>query len=369
MLDGSIIFRLQGQIEDIFAVESWHLPPQAEKTPGKIIYRGRLLWADSELAYQTLAERWLPLEYTPLLQFGPGDQLDLVAQPGLVYPKPSNPWINLVLFIITLLSVLLVGSFNEGINPFENPLGLIAGLPFALSFLTILTAHEFGHYFAARYHGVAVTLPYFIPFPTIWGTMGAFIQLRSPTETKKQLFDVGVAGPLAGLVFAVPVLVAGLMMSGLQALPVGEPYLLEGNSIFYWGLKWLIFGQPLPSADGLDVFLHPLAWAGWSGLLVTAFNLIPIGQLDGGHVAYVLFGRRTRWLGYVLLVVLVVMGFVYWQGWFLWALLIGLMVGVGHPPPLNEVTPLGRPRQIVGYLMLLIFVLLFVPMPLVIVGV
>ena len=241
---------------------------------------------------------------------------------------------------------------------------MFKGLPFALSFLAILGAHELGHYFAARHHRVAVTLPYFLPFPSIWGTLGAFIQLRSPTKNQKQLFDVGIAGPLAGLAIAVPLLFWGLSLSELKPLPTTEDYMLEGNSLFYAWAKYTVFGQMLPNAQGLDVFLHPMAWAAWSGLFVTVLNLLPVGQLDGGHVIYVLFGYRARLISMLTLAIMAVVGAFYWQGWLFWVLLISLVVGIGHPPPLNEITPLDGRRKFLGYAMLGVFMLLFVPTPL-----
>jgi membrane-associated protease RseP (regulator of RpoE activity) len=363
ILDGSLVSKLRADIEDVFAVANIHTPKDAPQ--GTIIFQGQLLVSDSEYVYDTIAQRWRGHDYTPMLRRGKAG-IELVAHPGVVRPKPSNPWINLILFIVTLISVLTISALNEGVDLLQDPLGVVKGFPFAFSFLAILGAHEFGHYFLARYHQVAVTLPYFIPFPTIWGTFGAFIQLRSPTITRRQLFDVGVAGPLAGLVVAIPVLIIGLLNSTIEPLPVEEVYMLEGNSIFYWLTKLIIFGQPLPG-NGVDVFLHPLAWAGWSGLLVTAFNLFPVGQLDGGHVAYVIFGRAMRIIGYVVVAIMVVMGF-FWQGWFFWALLVFLVIGVGHPPPLNDLAPLGTGRKLLGYAMILIFILLFVPAPLTIVG-
>ena len=366
ILDSSIVANLRQAAEDVFLASEVQIPPHAEQ--GTIIFSGQLLRENSETAYDTIARRWQPWQYTPMLRWGQEEEVELVAQPGLIDPKPSNPLINLVLFLATLVSVLAVGALNEGADLLNDPLSFTLGLPFAFSFLAILLAHEFGHYFAAKYHKVAVTLPYFIPFPTIWGTFGAFIQLRSPTLNKRQLFDVGVAGPLAGLVVTVPVLFAGLMMSHTQPLPVGESYMLEGNSIFYWLSKYIVFHRVLP-ADGVDVFLHPLAWAGWSGLLVTAFNLFPVGQLDGGHVAYVLFGKHAKRMGYVVVAAMVAVGFFFWQGWLFWALMIFLIIGTGHPPPLNELAPLGAKRKALGYAVIVIFALLFVPNPLQLVGV
>ena len=365
ILDGAIIIHLQNALSGVFEVRDWVAPREAPQ--GTVIFYGQLLMQDSETAYEGVAERWHNLDYTPMLQ-EQKDGLAFIANPGVIEPKPSNPMINLVLFIITLISVLLIGALNEGAEFWMRPLEIAWGLPFALSFLAILGAHEFGHYFMARYHKVAVTLPYFIPFPTIWGTMGAFIQLRSPTKNRKQLFDVGIAGPLAGLVVALPVLFIGLFLSNLQPLPTdGQPYMLEGNSLFYWFSKYLVFGQALPSADGMDVFLHPMAWAGWSGLMVTMLNLFPVGQLDGGHIAYVLFGRHARTMGFVVVGTMVALSF-FWQGWLFWALMIFFFIGVGHPPPLNDVAPLDHKRKLLGYFMILVFIVLFTPMPLEIVG-
>lgn len=360
ILDGNIVGMLRAAVDDVFAVDTLTVPPKEPQ--GTIVFTGELRHPDSEMVYRTIAERWQPLEYTPMLRHGDGT-VELVASPGLIRPKPSNPVVNVVLFIITVISVLLVATLNEGVNLLENPAGVVKGLPFTIAFLAILGTHEFGHYFAARYHGVAVTLPYFIPFPTIWGTFGAFIQLRSPTITRKQLFDVGIAGPLAGLAIAVPVLFIGLKLSTVEALPAAGGFIMEGNSIFYWVAKQIVFGQTLP-ANGMDVFLHPLAWAGWSGLLVTAFNLFPVGQLDGGHVAYVLFGRATKIVGYVVIGLMLVIGYFFWNGWFFWALMIGLIIGVGHPPPMNELAPVGNGRKMLGYATILIFILLFTPAPL-----
>lgn len=365
ILDGGLLSQLRAAVEDVFTVAEVHIPPKEPQ--GTIIFEGRLTDPDSEAAYQTIARRWLAYEYTPMLRRGQ-NAIELVAMAGVVKPKIGNPWVNVALFAVTLISVLTVGTLNEGVDLLKDPAGILKGLPFALSFLAILGTHEFGHYFAARYHKAAVTLPYFIPFPTIWGTFGAFIQLKSPTLTRKQLFDVGVAGPLAGLVITVPVLIIGLLNSTIQPLPAGnEPYILEGNSIFYWLAKLVIFGQALPNGQ-MDVFLHPLAWAGWSGLLVTMFNLIPVGQLDGGHIAYVLFGKNMKTVGYVVVGLMLVVGIIFWQGWLFWALLIMLFLGTGHPPPLNELAPLDSRRIILGYVMLVIFILIFVPAPLAIIG-
>jgi membrane-associated protease RseP (regulator of RpoE activity) len=266
---------------------------------------------------------------------------------------------------------------------------LWTGWPFAVSLLAILLAHEFGHYLAARYHRSAVTLPYFIPFPlSILGTMGAFIQLKSPPKNRNTLLDIGAAGPYAGLIVAIPVLIYGLATSDLHVLPsvLAQGQGFEGNSIFYLLTKFAVFGEWLPKPEsyqgiaplfywlryfftgsplphgGLDVTLNQVAWAGWAGLLVTALNLIPAGQLDGGHMLYVLVGDKSRKLLPVILIALVLLGFV-WPSWWLWVLIL-LFLGRYHAEPLDQITPLDPRRRAVAAFGLVLFVLLFMPVPL-----
>jgi len=265
---------------------------------------------------------------------------------------------------------------------------LMGGLPFALALLAILVCHEFGHYLAARYHKTAVTLPFFIPFPVGFGTMGAFIQLKEPPRNKRILLDIGIAGPLAGLIIALPILLYGLYHSPVDRLPVQLPLLqgFEGNSILYLFLKFIIKGQLLPQpatfgslnpilywiryfftgapapAGGMDVSLNPIAWAGWIGLLVTALNLIPAGQLDGGHVMYVLLGKRTSKLLPFILILLVGLSFFY-PGWLVWAGIVFLL-GRFHAEPLDQITPLDPRRRLLAILGVIIFVLVFMPVPL-----
>ena len=360
ILDGGLVGRLRADVEDLFQVTEISTPRKAQQ--GVIVFNGRLLMEDADRAYDTLAERWAHHDYTPQLRVhGAGHQI--VGQPGLVKPRPANPWINLALFAATVISVVMMGALNAGANPLQDPSSLLEGIPFAFTLLAILGTHEFGHYFAAKRHRVAVTLPYFIPMPlSIVGTFGAFIQLRSPVHNRKQLFDVGVAGPLAGLVIAIPLLLLGLYLSPVEPLPSEGGYIMEGNSLLYLGAKYLIHGQILPS-NGVDVMLHPIAFAAWFGLLVTAFNLLPVGQLDGGHVIFTLVGDKIRYVGTVFVVILVVMGVAFWPGWFLWATLIFLL-GVGHPPPLNDVTPLGGGRKLLAVFTIVIFLLVFAPIPL-----
>jgi membrane-associated protease RseP (regulator of RpoE activity) len=292
-----------------------------------------------------------------------------------------------------MVSVLVTGAFYAATS---LPTSLAAwgafvwrGVPFLVSMVGILLAHEFGHYFAARYHKIAVTLPYFIPLPLVspLGTMGAFIQLKAPPTNRRVLLDIGIAGPLAGFCVALPILIYGLLTSPVtQISPAAENLAMEGNSILYAALKFLIYGQWLPMPDsyeglapwlymlryyalgfpspagGLDVQLNDIAWAGWAGLLVTGLNLIPAGQLDGGHALYVLIGRRARYFVPVILVVLVGLGFFY-TGWFLWAALI-YFLGRTHAEPLDQITALDPARQALAVFALVLFVLVIIPIPL-----
>ncbi len=347
-----IVAQLQAQLTNVFSVAAVDVSPEQA-----VRFRGHLQ-QDSERAFDELSYRFALLDYTPMLARD-SEQDVLVAVPGVARPKPSRAWINLALFLATVLSTLWTGSsYEDG--------SLLSGAPFAFTLLFILGTHEFGHYFAARHYQAAVTLPYFIPMPILGlvGTMGAVIQLRSPIQNRKQLFDIGVAGPLAGLVVAIPFLIYGLSTSPVQ-LTMTEPdsvFMQEGNSLLYLGLKYLVHGQILPR-DGLDVSINSVAFAAWFGLLITSLNLLPVGQLDGGHTAYALLGRRAWRLAAIIIGGLLALGAVSWSGWFLWAFMT-FIFGWRHPPPLNDHTPLDQRRKVLGVVMLAIFILVFTPVPL-----
>jgi membrane-associated protease RseP (regulator of RpoE activity) len=237
--------------------------------------------------------------------------------------------------------------------------------------LSILVAHEMGHYVVNRYHGLAATLPYFIPLPipeflgNVLGTMGAVIVSKSRMTNRRVMLDIGAAGPVIGLIVAIPVLLIGLSLSEVRPVTTDQIYLLEGNSLLYLLLKYALFGQWLPSG-GVDVTIHPVAFAGWAGILVTSLNLIPAGQLDGGHVLYSLLGETAQRFTFPIILTLGVLGIVLWPGWLLWAGLVYLF-GRGHPAPLDQVTRLGRARKVLAVVVLFLFVLTFTPIPLTIV--
>lgn len=276
------------------------------------------------------------------------------------WTPPPRPRIrfNVILFLITLLTTVLAGALQEGVNPFADPRGLYRGIPFSFSLMGILLAHEFGHYWAARKHGLSVTLPYFIPAPPIIGTFGAFIKMRSPVRDRRTLMDVGAAGPLVGIVAAVPLLIAGLRLSEVRPVQ-GEAGIHLGSSLLLWFLSRIVVG-PLP--EGYDIVIHPVGFAGWIGLLVTALNLLPAGQLDGGHVGYALFGERQNLISKIVFAALVLLGILGWQGWLVWAVLLWFL-GLRHPAPSEWWVPLDRKRKIIGWATAAVFVLTFIPVP------
>jgi len=306
--------------------------------------------------------------------------------------EPFRWKVNLALFLATIVSVLLAGgmyaaSFAGDLPADTGIVSLLAllprGVPFAVSLLAILVTHELGHYVAARLHKVDASLPYFIPFPLVspFGTMGAVIQMRGRIRSRDALLDIGASGPLAGLVVAIPVLAYGLSLS--PVLPVSGSGVQEGQSLLYLLLKRVVLG-PIPA--GHDVFLDPIALAGWAGLLVTALNLLPVGQLDGGHVAYALFGSRQNAIAramhaglllafgwnLVRFVVPVLLGSsgdlgqaignsTFWLFWYLLLHGMARMAGRDHPP--TEPGVLSPKRRIVAFVTLAFFVLLFMPTP------
>jgi membrane-associated protease RseP (regulator of RpoE activity) len=356
---------LRLQMADIFNSDSYTIDrPQK----GFILFRGQFL-CDLTECFDRLRSRFEAKGFTPMIREEEGKTV-IIAMPIVFEAAKSNWLINLGLFIATFLTTLFVGALSEmGAQEITEPAlaDILLGLPYCLSLMLILGAHELGHYFAARYHKEPVSLPYFIPFPLPpIGTMGAFIQLKAPVKNRRALFDIGAAGPLAGLVFAIPILLYGLYISPVEALPSG-PYMLEGNSVIYALLKILVKGQFYPTATH-DVFLSSFAWAGWVGLLVTGLNLLPVGQLDGGHVSYVLFGSKARYFFWPVIIGLAALSLL--TGAVTWLIWIALLFAFGrrHAEPLDGVTKLDSKRKALAIFTLLLFFLVFVPIPLQSVG-
>jgi membrane-associated protease RseP (regulator of RpoE activity) len=352
-------------------------------------YRGRLADADSAELYDQLSDSLSPYNIIPLFRSEDNSHVIYLA-PKPADPKHDNVSTNAILFLLTVFSVMLAGVQVEGPFP-EDFMGqlllmvknIFSGWPFALSLLGILLAHELGHYFMSRYHKTPATLPYFIPFPfSPLGTMGAAILMRGTPKNKRVLFDIGVAGPIAGLVVAVPVLLLGLSLSTLGPIEPNPNGFLEGNSLLYLFAKYVTFGQLLPAPvepqgilywlqyfftgrpvpfGGLDVFIHSVAFAGWAGILVTALNLIPAGTLDGGHVVYALFGDKAKKAFPFIVGLLVLLGF-FWSGWWLWAVLL-FWLGRVNAEPLDQITSLDPARRLVALAMIVIFILVFMPVP------
>ena len=269
------------------------------------------------------------------------------------------PYLHLVLFVLTFFSTLFAGALHAGVNIVNEPLMIYKGFPFSAALLLILLSHELSHYLASKSHRVRATLPYFIPAPTFFGTFGAFIKMKSPIYTNNALMDIGASGPIAGFIVSVAAAVAGLFFSDIALVPRTEGMIILGDSLLFSGLSKLILGS---APAGHDVLLHPVALAGWIGFFVTSLNLIPVGQLDGGHILYALIGERHVKLSKALIVVLVVLGVVAYEGWLVWAVLL-IVLGFRHPPILYPEMPLDPRRRKIGWLALVIFVLTFTPVP------
>ncbi|HXX79935.1 MAG TPA: site-2 protease family protein [Thermodesulfovibrionales bacterium] len=270
------------------------------------------------------------------------------------------PFLHLALFALTFLSTLIAGAFfQKGVNIFNEPLRILEGLPFSLTLMAILLSHELSHYFASKKHHTKATLPYFIPAPSLIGTFGAFIKMKSPIVTRKALIDIGAAGPIAGFFLSVIAVIVGLRYSSVVHVAEAESILSLGDSLLFSLLSRLVMGVPPPSHE---VLLHPVAFAGWIGLFVTSLNLIPIGQLDGGHIAYAFLGERHKFISVILVGTLLLLGFLSWEGWAFWGAVM-IVLGLKHPPVIQWEVPLDRTRKIIGGLALIIFILTFIPSP------
>jgi membrane-associated protease RseP (regulator of RpoE activity) len=285
------------------------------------------------------------------------------AQRRPVAPPRTRPLVHVVLFLATFATTTMAGAAHVGEDPFGSVSSFLAGLPFSTTLMMILLCHELGHYALALHHRVPTTLPFFIPGPPfLVGTFGAFIRMYGLPRSRKALFDVGAAGPWAGLVVAIPAVVVGLAWSDVQPLEsVHDGGLALGNSILFSTLsEWVLGVHP----DSATILLHPVALAGWFGIFVTFLNLLPVGQLDGGHVVYALFGRWHGSIARLFFIVVLAMGFLGWQGWFVWAAMLAFALGVQHPDTVDHDTPLDPRRKLAAWATIGVFFLTFMPVPL-----
>jgi membrane-associated protease RseP (regulator of RpoE activity) len=335
---------------------------EAAEQNGVQIFRGHLREPASS-AYEKLKRLFMPVA-VPLVQQDPQREAAILLVPkrveDQVLERPVRPMIHWLLFGLTLITTMWAGAAHQGINLFREPEQFTAGFPYAFGLMAILGVHELGHYFTARKHGMSVTPPYFIPAPFALGTFGAFIRMRTPPEHRKALFDVAVAGPLAGLVIAIPALIIGLRSS--VVIPEGTMNgTTPSSSLMMSVLARIAFGDAYYPGDVLR--LSPLAFAGWLGLLVTALNLIPVGQLDGGHIARAMFGSRAGgWISSIAMFALFALALFVWPGLMLWAILVFFMARPAIPP-LNDLTPIGLGRQLLGVLAFLILAAIIMPTP------
>lgn len=288
------------------------------------------------------------------------------------HPPDYRPrwWLHVLLFVVTLGTSTFMGAIFYGWVPVElaplgwlrlvvHPVFLAEGLKFAVPLLTILLAHEMGHYVAARRHGLATTPPFFLPMPVPLpfspGTLGAVMRIKQPIVSRPQLLDIGAWGPIAGFVVTIPVLLVGLSLSQVREFPQDAPLVYFSEPILFKLVARVLFFPGLTGAE--DIMLHPMAWAAWWGMLVTALNLLPFFQLDGGHVAFAMFGElHRRWARRLLAVFVILTAF--WPGWALWAAIL-VLVGPEHPRLLYEGDPLDRGRRIIGWTAIAIFLLCF----------
>jgi membrane-associated protease RseP (regulator of RpoE activity) len=294
--------------------------------------------------------------------------------PVLVAPRRRDrTWRHVVLFLLTLVTTTLVGvshyasfflDFSPGRVPFSSWALYASGLWYSLSILAILGSHELGHYYACKYYDVDASMPYFLPAPLpLTGTLGAFIRIRQPIPGKRALFDIGIAGPIAGFLVAVPVLFIGMSLSHVTRLPPDTGGFVElGEPLLFKAVSWLVWGTP---AEGYSVNMHPMAFAAWFGLLATALNLFPIGQLDGGHISYAVLGRKSTLVTFTTVGCLVGLTFLS-TSWFVWTVLTVVMLltfGPRHPRTVDEEVPLDRTRLWLAAFAVVMFVLCFTPTP------
>lgn len=298
----------------------------------------------------------------------PGQPRSSAGSPPPLPPRrpatKRSPVVHILLFLATLLTTSAAGALQQGASLLDDPASIATGLPFSLTLLLILFCHEMGHYLCARWHGIETTLPYFIPGPPILvGTFGAFIRMKGTPRNRAALFDVGAAGPWAGMVVALPAVAIGLSWSEIHPLEFGAGAAFSlGSSVLFDFLGRLILGV---DPDQVTIVLHPVAIAGWFGFFVTFLNLLPVGQLDGGHVSYAWLGKRHRLVSRGFLILLLLLWALPggWDGWLLWALLLFFVLRVDHPDTADRDTPLDPGRRAAAWATAAVFFATFMPVP------
>ncbi len=328
------------------------------------------------------------------------EQEYLEYEQKFIKKEKQNYFLHISLFLITFITTTIAGAewTTGSMGPFELSY-LKIGLPYSIAILFIITCHEFGHYFAARYHKVNSTLPYYIPFPTVpglisFGTMGAVIKTRTPVQSNKAMFDIGIAGPLAGFVACLIVLIYGFThVPGVDYLLKIHPdyfspnfgkegyNLIFGNTLLFSFFKWIFIGHSQFFPPMSEIYHYPFLCVGWFGLFITAMNMIPVGQLDGGHIGYTMFGAKKHYtiaiISFFVLMILGLLGVIEailnmslplgWAGWLFWALILYFIIKLKHPPVAeeNELNPF---RKFLGYFSYFIFLISFSPAPIILLG-
>ena len=346
---------LRTRVAEVMTVEE----TQWDETGSAYSFIGKLRTTAQD-AYDTLKSRFAEIGYTPALRESDiGERETIFAIKGDArVALNSRPWLNIALFLATVVTTTIFGGMlaasmsQTGRAALSLPTILEKGVPFSLTLLLILGVHEFGHYFQAKRHGLPVTLPFFIPIPLpgTLGTMGAFIQMRGAVENRRALFDVGIGGPIAGLLVAIPLFIIGLLMSTITdaAAPPNRSYLVS-----------LLIAVFRPDAIDNGIILNSVLLAARFGIIVTAINLLPIGQLDGGHIAYAAMGRKwARWIGYATAAIMLVLGLTVSPTWLVW-LLFAVFSGFSHAQPLNDITPLDLRRSVAFVAAFVLFLSIF----------
>ena len=310
----------------------------------------------------------------PLPPFRPGDETPYYLPP----PPPARDrvWVHVALLALTIVTTTFVGGlhhfgFTLGFNSsaivapnLASPGFYLNGLWYGLTILAILGCHEMGHYVACRYYRVDASLPFFLPAPLpLTGTLGAFIRIRARIPSRVALFDIGLAGPIAGFIVAVPALFIGLALSTIERLPEDFAGVELGEPLLFRAAAWLVWGDV---GDGMSINMHPMAFAAWFGLLATALNLFPIGQLDGGHVVYAVLGRRSTMITLLMIFVAIGLAAFVSTSWVAWTVLMLVMlffIGPHHPPTLDDHVPLGATRLALAVFGLFMLIVCFTPAP------